>query len=635
MKLEESDGYRSRSRKRSAQKSKYRILDQIGQGQFGRVFCGVDRQTGEIAALKELSHDSSPTKKFLQELWSAIAQEHPNIVTCQTLEHTATGRYLVMDYCEGGTLRHLLEQDKPLRLAEGLQLIVGILAGLESVHQRGMVHCDIKPENILLTLGSDGWIPRLSDFGIALQFPQSKKNSTSQGDAMMGSPGYMAPERFYGLYSPASDIYAVGIILYEMLMGDRPFKGFPGKLMWAHLNERSSLPPSVPDSLRALVQKSLEKLPARRFASAADMAAAVQQAADEPLLKHYSARRLPWETSAEAILLKPLSESYRKIVPVPLSAFASSQSTLYGAAGCEVMVWNAPRKPPARVSLPERARSLQAQPQGCLVLTERQLYWIGAGQYRAEMILDVSPSPTNLSKSPSPCRGGEEVSPPSLIGKGAGGLGQFAYTAAVSPQSRWLAVAIASELRFYSLSQLQSGAAAPLRSIRISEATLPELIFLDERHLLAIWYEATSHQTRLKVYARRGHEMVSLSLPVQFLRDKSDRSLTLADEPYTLFGIDSGPKPAAYRIQLKPWQVKRIPLEGVPACWAVFGKEYVVAYREGEIMFFDSEGRSRALKGPKAPRAIAAWGKKSLAIAARDGEQGYLYCTDVEAGRRE
>ncbi len=629
MKVEESDGYRSRSRFRSAQKSKYRILDLIGQGQFGRVFCGVDRQTGEIAALKELSHDSSPTKKFLQELWSAIAQEHPNIVTCHTLEHTATGRYLVMDYCEGGTLRHLLEQNRPLRLAEALQLIIGILAGLESVHQRGMVHCDIKPENILLTLGNEGWIPRLSDFGIALQFPQGKKNATPQGDATMGSPGYMAPERFYGLYSPASDIYAVGIILYEMFAGDRPFKGFPGKLMWAHLNERKLLPESVPESLRAIGQKSLEKLPARRFASAAEMADAIRQAAEDPLVKHYSDRRLPWETPAEPIRLKPLPESYRKIVPDPLNWFASSESTLYGAAGCEVMVWSAPRKRPARVSLPEGARSLQARPQGCLVLTRQQLYWIGAGQYRAQMLLDVSQLPADLSKSPSP------ATPPSLSGKGAGGLSQLPYTAAVSPQSRWLAVAIADELRFYSLSALQSGAAAPRRSIPLSEATLPELIFLDERHLLAIWSEPANHQTRLKVYARRGQEMSIAHLPVQFRRDRSDRSVVLAAEPYTLFGIDSGPKPAAFRIQLKPLQVTRIPLEVVPACWAVFGKEYVVASREGEIMFFDSEGRSRTLKGPRAPRAIAAWGTSSLAIATRDGEQGYLYCMELEAGTSE
>ncbi|MGL4376878.1 MAG: protein kinase domain-containing protein, partial [Microcoleaceae cyanobacterium] len=124
--------------------SKYRILGLVGQGQFGRVYCASVRRiagkdpgsTTKLVALKELSHQRAPTSEFLRELWFLITLQHPNIVTCRALEHTATGRYLVMDYCEGGTLRALMEQERPLRLMEGLELILGVLGGLEYAHDR-------------------------------------------------------------------------------------------------------------------------------------------------------------------------------------------------------------------------------------------------------------------------------------------------------------------------------------------------------------------------------------------------------------------------------------------------------------------------------------------------------------------
>lgn len=604
MNQKESERYNMRSRLHTAPKSKYRILALVGQGQFGKVFCAVNRQTGKIVALKELSHDKAPTKKFLRELGSAIIQEHPNIVTCYTLEHTDTSRYLVMDYCEGGTLRHLLEQNGSLRLAEALKLIIGILEGLESLHQRGIVHCDIKPENILLTLGSDGWIPRLSDFGIALEFSQSKKTSSSKADTIMGSPGYMAPEQFLGLYSPASDIYAVGIILYEMIVGERPFKGIPSKLMWAHMNERKQLPESIPEPLRAIGHKSLEKLPARRFGSAAEMATAIRQAAETPQVKQYSKRRLPWETPTKPTCLKPLPESYRKIVPYPLNQLTSCETKLYGVAENEIIFWKAPYKLPGRVKLPEKSEkvlALQARPQGCLVLTPEQIYWIGISQYQAHKLLHISQP----------------------------------FTAAISPQSRCLAVASTEKLYFYSLSGLENITATPLYNCHLSEAALPELIFLNERYLLAIWNISTNHQSCFKIYNLRGQEIIVFHLPVQFRHDKNHRCLVLNKEPYTtIFGINSD-STAALRIQLKPWQITRIPLEIEPEWWGVFGNEYFVASPQGEIIFYDSRGQeARILKAPKNILAVTAWGKNNIAIATHQNEQSYLYFIKLEADKK-
>ncbi|MDX2097382.1 MAG: serine/threonine-protein kinase, partial [Leptolyngbyaceae cyanobacterium bins.59] len=194
-------------------RSKYRLLGLVGQGQFGRVFCAVHRKTGHLVALKDLDQKRFPTHKFLRELRFLLSLRHRNIVNCQALEHTRTGRYLVMDYCEGGTLRGLMEGEGCVDVAQSLKLTGDILAGLAHAHSRGIVHCDIKPENILLSFQEQQWVGQISDFGIARL---SQEMAEDAGNT--GSPAYMAPERFYGQYSPASDLYAVGVMLFELLV---------------------------------------------------------------------------------------------------------------------------------------------------------------------------------------------------------------------------------------------------------------------------------------------------------------------------------------------------------------------------------------------------------------------------------
>lgn len=257
------------------QPSKYRILRLVGQGQYGRVFCAVHQQTGQLVALKEIKHQL-PTYKFLRELRFLLSLQHPNVITCQALEHTQTGRYLVMDYCEGGTLRNLMESEVKLSLVQSLKLIADILGGLEHTHSRGIIHCDIKPENILLSLDTTGWIARISDFGVSRL--TQELGSDNLGDT--GSPAYMAPERFYGHYSPSSDLYAVGVMLFELAVGTRPFSGLPGQIMLAHLNQPVKVPDTVPFLLRSIILTALHKLPTRRFANATEMLKSVRLAAE-------------------------------------------------------------------------------------------------------------------------------------------------------------------------------------------------------------------------------------------------------------------------------------------------------------------------------------------------------------------
>ena len=252
--------------------NKYRLLGLVGQGQFGQVFCAVHRKTGQIVALKNLDHARFPTHKFLRELRFLLSLQHRNIVNCQALEHTSTGRYLVMDYCEAGTLRQMVESEISLSLPQKLELISDVLRGLDHAHDRGIVHCDIKPENILLTAKPGGWLACISDFGIA----RLTQNESLVSEGNTGSPAYMAPERFYGQYSASSDLYAVGVMLYELLLGDRPFSGTPQELMLAHMNRSLQVPEVVPANLRNILVTALQKIPARRFHSAADMLAAIQ-----------------------------------------------------------------------------------------------------------------------------------------------------------------------------------------------------------------------------------------------------------------------------------------------------------------------------------------------------------------------
>ncbi|WP_293157801.1 MULTISPECIES: serine/threonine-protein kinase [unclassified Microcoleus] len=632
------------------QHSKYRILGLVGQGQFGRVFCASVRETpakdsrltSQLVALKELSHQKAPTSEFLRELWFLITLQHPNIVTCRALEHTATGRYLVMDYCEGGTLRNLLKQDRPLRLLEGLQLVMELLAGLDYAHRRGVVHCDIKPENILLTLGSKGWSPRLSDFGIARRLPEigtTRLHQEISPDATVGSPAYMAPERFYGLYSPMSDIYAVGILLFELLMGYRPFGGAPGDLRWAHLNQRLQLPDAIPEPLQAIVKKSLEKLPARRFASASQMAQALRLIVYDPAVRQLGDCIVPWEnpTTNSAKNLKSDTDSALEseeekssqpainllrtvrysvlqpkplILPAPLTALIATEKYLYASVGKEVKVWCQPgqhavttEEMPTSILMPEIVRGILPASHGCCVLTQQKLYWLNEGSVEPQCLLDMG------------------------VRQGAD-----AFKAAVDSHGRWLTVAVPGELRFYALADNSTAgdrekALKSITTVPLPEHYLPELTFLDRRHVLAVWpdNEPKNPQTIFRVYTRRGTSVGSVKLSA------SVGQMLLTPEPYTLLGIPQGGKAAVLSMKLWPLKLARIPLESFPVSACVTNWGWVLADVGGQVAVLSSQGiQVGNFSGPASPRAIAPWGSTGLVIAANTESETHLHFLDVD-----
>lgn len=644
------------------QASRYHILGLIGQGQFGKVYCASDRRTGQLVALKELTHQRSPTNQFLQELWFIISLQHPNIATCRALEHIQTGRYLVMDYCEGGTLRHLLEQRHSLRLQESLQLLIGVLEGLHYAHQRGIIHCDIKPENILLTLKPQGWHPKLSDFGIARHLPNGGQFSSAQKASMFtgGSPAYMAPERFYGFYSPQSDLYAIGVVLFEILTGDRPFHGLPGELMWAQLNQRLQVPSFIPEVLKSVIQKSLEKLPARRYSSALEMAEALQQALAHSQIQNHANTIISWQSNQDDVQenlsegsLTPVQSCNKLLTQIlPLPTVTSEKypliltpnfPELYTAFEQKLEIWSHPldiHNPSTSVQLlkfkikeqikfPEPILSLLSIKNNNFVLTKHKIYRFTSLSTPPQVLLNLSSIQPGLANH-LPVNPIEQLlemncSPPNHLD-----LHEFKlkssvnlnYKIAIDPDCRYMALALAGQLHFYSLSSnLEQSAPNLNKTIFLSFKEIPEIIFLNERYLLAAWlnYQQKSINI-LKIYTRKGKLVGNLKLPF-FLKQ-----LISLTTPYSLLGIGGNQQPFILLICLKPLSIIRIPLDDPPICTGVTPWGFVVANRNGQYTFFNLEGNPIGnYTGPVNPKAIAPLGKTGLAIATYTNNQGYLH----------
>ena len=311
----------------TARRSYYRLLGLVGRGQYGKVFLGVHRATGALFALKELDQDRFPTNQFLRELRFLVTLQHPNIVTCWACDYWMNHRYLVTDYCAGGTLRQLMESRSSLNLGQteylpyhlltALSLIEGILSGLAHAHDQNIIHCDIKPENILLDVRSQTLVPRIADFGIARLIQDLTQSPKTFGTGMSGSPAYMAPERFYGQHSVSADLYATGVLMYELIMGDRPFSGTPGALMQAHLNNIVWLPESLPESLKVILLRSLAKVPGQRYRNATEMRNAVMDAAEE-IKKYRTSSDFISITIPETLPVLRLKCGWNESIPRPL-----------------------------------------------------------------------------------------------------------------------------------------------------------------------------------------------------------------------------------------------------------------------------------------------------------------------------
>lgn len=264
----------------------YVITARIGRGGMGAVYQAhhpaLDRNVAIKVLWDSLAEQTSFLERFRREARSASRLRHPNILTVYDFGESNGIAYMVTELLPGGTLADRL--GRPLPHTEVLRVLRAIGAALDVAHEAGLVHRDVKPSNILFTRDGE---PVLADFGIA-RLAEAEESLTAQG-ALIGTPYYMAPEMASGgEASPASDLYSLGVVLYEMLVGEPPFpRETPIAVVRAHIHEEapslSERNPGASAEMDAVVQRALSKDPARRYQSGAALAMAFEDAllADE------------------------------------------------------------------------------------------------------------------------------------------------------------------------------------------------------------------------------------------------------------------------------------------------------------------------------------------------------------------
>ncbi|PKI93240.1 serine/threonine protein kinase [Actinomycetales bacterium SN12] len=243
---------------------RYRVRARIARGGMATVYVATDMRLERRIALKvmhaHLSDDSAFQSRFIQEARAAARLADPHVVNVFDQGQDGELAYLVMEYLPGITLRELMREQKRLTITQTITIMDAILSGLAAAHGAGIVHRDVKPENVLLA--EDGRI-KIGDFGLA----RATTANTATGAQLLGTIAYLAPELVTrGTADARSDIYALGIMLYEMLVGEQPYKGEqPMQIAFQHATEQVPRPsarnPSVPERLDELVLWATEKSP--------------------------------------------------------------------------------------------------------------------------------------------------------------------------------------------------------------------------------------------------------------------------------------------------------------------------------------------------------------------------------------
>jgi serine/threonine-protein kinase len=254
---------------------RYELEAVLGQGGMARVFRGTDRVLNRTVAVKVLSpqfaDDEQFVARFRREAQAAAALNHSNIVSVYDTGSQGDVHFIVMEYVEGRTLRDVIRQEGPLLPERAAEITEAVARGLAAAHQAGLVHRDVKPGNIMIT--RDGQV-KVMDFGIART---TSGDTLTQTAAILGTASYLSPEQAQGeSVDLRSDIYSVGCVLYEMLIGRAPFTGdSPVSIAYKHVREQP-IPPSrintdIPSGLEAVVMKCMAKNPENRYRTADEL----------------------------------------------------------------------------------------------------------------------------------------------------------------------------------------------------------------------------------------------------------------------------------------------------------------------------------------------------------------------------
>jgi serine/threonine protein kinase len=295
---------------------KYEIKRPLGRGAMGVVYEGWDPIIARRVAIKTVklpdNADDPETEealaRFRREAQAAGRLIHPNIVGVFDYGETNDLAYIVMEFVDGPPLKNVLDKQERFALPDIVRVMDDLLTGLQFSHDRGVVHRDIKPANVMLTSGGQA---KIADFGIA----RIESSSMTQAGTLLGTPAYMSPEQFMGQVVDArTDIYSSGVLLYQLLTGERPYEGGLSAIMHKALNTEppwpSQLSVTAPPAFDAVVKRAMAKRPEERYPSATAFMAAVRAAVNAPA----GAVSEPNESEDEATMVS--TPTPRPIIPV-------------------------------------------------------------------------------------------------------------------------------------------------------------------------------------------------------------------------------------------------------------------------------------------------------------------------------
>jgi serine/threonine protein kinase len=316
-------------------RGKYRILARLGEGGMAIVYRAHHELLDELRALKvikpDLANDAEFIRRFKNEAIMARRLNHPNAVRVDDLDIAEDGLpFIAMELVVGDTLKTLIQRTGPPPLSLVLDVSMHVCEALDAAHKLGLIHRDIKPENIVLIAQRNGPpIAKILDFGISrLREESAGKKGLTQTGMVIGTPEYMSPEQAMGKRGEEidgrSDLYSLGIVMYRMLTGELPFQADTTVEMILHHLKTIPKPPhqlkpelAIPPAVSAIVMKALEKDREKRYATGAEMAAAIKKARGSPTL---STHKVEWETLSSA------PATFGSETPSPESASSADRS---------------------------------------------------------------------------------------------------------------------------------------------------------------------------------------------------------------------------------------------------------------------------------------------------------------------